>query len=278
MTREQKWAEAIEQAKSVLKYKDINQMEVAKLAISVCEIFWGGTKLASGEEEEERYTLTRFAGECKIHRKTLSQWVAVYKNVYEKLPPFKQNNLTYSQLSWAAKCLNAQDTKDKVEKFVDKVSVNTSDRTALHYLREFKSMLNLLEEKSGVLTIEKDVLQEILYYVNKIQKVIKKEHPKLTPETHGYSCRARTTVQAAASFGIRNITIKPKDLKILEYMRNKKYCSPHHMGKAFGQSDNASSAWSLRTLYKLSAGKFVKKNTKGHYALTAKAVKFLESR
>lgn len=54
------------------------QVEIARLALKVCEIRHGGIS-------NDLYTITRFADDIGINRKTVSNWTLVHRGVIEKI-------------------------------------------------------------------------------------------------------------------------------------------------------------------------------------------------
>lgn len=80
---ESKWLQNIEKAKSYVKQIKVIRMDIAKLAVEVCDFPEGriGKPVAPS-----LYTLVRFAREAGLNYKTLAEWVRVYKNVASKLP------------------------------------------------------------------------------------------------------------------------------------------------------------------------------------------------
>lgn len=96
MSREtsEKYKNSVKKAKLLYKEIQKNQLAIAKLAYETCEIIVGGHQVGT------RYSLTMFAEDAGINRKTLSDWVHNYeihliaknKLKSKKLNPSKLNN------------------------------------------------------------------------------------------------------------------------------------------------------------------------------------------
>lgn len=92
--RTEKYKKSVKKAKALYKEIQKNQMAIAKLAYDTCEIIVGGHLIGT------RYSLTMFAEDAGINRKTLSDWVHNYeiqliasnKLKSKKLNPQRLNN------------------------------------------------------------------------------------------------------------------------------------------------------------------------------------------
>lgn len=74
----QKYKELVDKAKKLYTTMKCYQAKIAKMAIEACEIRHGGIS-------DGLYTLSKFADQAGIPRKTLGQWTLVYRNVIEKI-------------------------------------------------------------------------------------------------------------------------------------------------------------------------------------------------
>lgn len=71
------YQEYVNRAKNLLGQIDAYQAKIAQMAMEVCEIRHGG-------KSDAYYTLTDFANDIGINRKTLSSWVHTYRDVLLK--------------------------------------------------------------------------------------------------------------------------------------------------------------------------------------------------
>lgn len=68
----------VREAKNMLEAVDQYQYEIAKRCVEVCDIRHGGKTI------EKIYTLSNFADDIGLNRKTLSGWVSAYRHVVIK--------------------------------------------------------------------------------------------------------------------------------------------------------------------------------------------------
>lgn len=68
----------VEHAQKLLEQIKVNRIEIAKIALQVCEISHGGI---SGD----KYTLSKFADDIGMKRRTLSNWVELYRDIILKV-------------------------------------------------------------------------------------------------------------------------------------------------------------------------------------------------
>lgn len=83
-TKNEKYLKLVDEAKELYKEHELIPLKIAKIAIEVCTIRHGGRATF--------YTLTDFANDTGINRKTLSAWVLTYKIVASKIPNKIKNN------------------------------------------------------------------------------------------------------------------------------------------------------------------------------------------
>lgn len=279
MDKEAKWEENTSRAKDLHATRKHNQMIIAGLAMEVCDISWGG----SNKEYANKYTLTRFADEAKINVKTLSNWIALRKKVFDKLPP-KERDLTLTKLQIISKRLAPDSSVEHVYKIMKEVTSNNQDRTVLALAGSLRSTLYNFTVKDGANSLPIKTIEEVAFYCSAILKCIKLVHPKLKPRDNELvSLHAVGAQQSAASAlgvqrnytGIRvkdllghELTISPKDKSISDFMKRKKkkYFSPTEIGMIVGRHNaNSATGWAHRTLNKFMSCGFVERNDKGHY-------------
>ena len=272
----EKWELNVKRAKDFIKVKSANQMEIARLALEVCEITHGGPSC------EGKFTLKRFAAEVGVNQKTLSTWVAVRVTAYNKLPNYIVKDLSFTKLSSIANNTNRNSSKEEVLKVYERTVGEKSDYSALRYVHDLRSLASGLVG-GNAFKINKDTAEEILYYTKEVEKALMERFANLSPFDHGLCKKVGMTRMSAAKAvgaimnkdkplilktkeGV-NIILKEKDIKIARYMRaNPKSHSPTELGmKLGGHNENSASAWALRTLYKLQAADYVRKNKEGHY-------------
>lgn len=78
--------------KAELKQIQGHQRKIAEYALKVCTIRHGG-------KSGDLYTLTRYADDLGVNRKTLQNWVQIYKNVILKLDADKKEKASWKAAS-----------------------------------------------------------------------------------------------------------------------------------------------------------------------------------
>jgi hypothetical protein len=81
----QTWADCVQAAKMCVVRIEQYRMVIASLCIKACDIKHGGGGHWNGFADQK--TIVNFAAEIGINKKTLSEWVAVKRDVINKLPP-----------------------------------------------------------------------------------------------------------------------------------------------------------------------------------------------
>jgi len=84
------------------------QHKIAEMALAVCQIRHGGPS-------DKYYTLSDFADDIKVNRKTLSNWVAVYRDVLLKCDIKKPTPDQWKTASKVEKTLKTQRTVDNAK-------------------------------------------------------------------------------------------------------------------------------------------------------------------
>jgi len=275
MVSEKVFLKAMKEARELVKASRVSQMTVAKIALGVCEITWGGAS------HDEMFTIKRFAFGVGINSKTLSSWIAIRRGVYEKLPADLQNTMTYTQLHAVCNKVTKDASREKVESLARKhLKTPKMDKIILGYLRETKTIMHNLDNGAGVFKLKDETLEEILFWMSMIVRYINKERPKIKPKNNDLiSTSDRTKVFSAAEFAgpDRKVSITVKDQKIINHLKRQsptKWHSPTKLGlKLSRHNKSSSSAWAGRTLNKLLEAGFMEKNEDGKYRLTRAAGK-----
>lgn len=194
-----KWSIAVERAKRYAQQASNHQMEIAALALSVCEINWGG------RQKKDAYTLTRFSRETGIHLKTLSNWVAIRRAVYDKLSSTQKSLATYNEMAEVAQTI--KDIKevtpiDKVRKAFEKYAdTGGYERKIMRYVCDLKSLHYCFYKQSAAFKCDDALLREALFYTRRIYLKILKDKPGLKPEATG-TARHLRKLSAASVLGV----------------------------------------------------------------------------
>lgn len=187
--REKKWTEYVERSKSYVSKMAKFRLEIATMALEVCEIHWGGGTHWKGFETT--YTLKRFAEETGISYKTLANWVRIKRNVYDKLvstgqtiDPIVDWSVMMRVSDNCKKDETSEQVKIKYDKWSHGIESFSHTRYSLQALRKLRSFDYFLKNKahpSKCLANEfaeiemhcKSILQWIKTHKSKFKKVNK---------------------------------------------------------------------------------------------------------
>jgi len=281
---EKQWEINTTEARAVLGTKRNCQMKVARLALEVCEITWGGAI------KRDYFTLANFAKECGCNPKTLSTWVNIEKNVYSKVSPDEAMDLSYTVASTVARHVDRGTPPEEVTRLVRdmKAARGSFDARMSKYLKYLSGLDFNFETKLAADLCKREVLEEILFYTDRIRKNIRKgKHKNLRSINHNIASRFGTNNLSANralgtpgrvsdSKGLHSEKLNKKDMKILEYIKKskRKWHSPTDVGMTLGgYSKSSASAWAYRTFKKLESVDLMKRSDRGHYCLTKRAIK-----
>lgn len=153
--------EIVEEAKSLLKRRELIRLSVAKLAIEACQIRHGGR--SSG-----LYTLTEFSKDIGLPYKRLSEWVIVYKMVVSKIPDEIKTDEDWSKATKVYESVIKARTL--INKEIGQKKSKTNRKKDLEMekeevLRRFKS----ITANSKALEYADDGLKRALFNLNKIE-------------------------------------------------------------------------------------------------------------
>lgn len=267
--KEFKWEENVSRAKQLYSGRNKMQMEIAKLAMEVCEITRGGSI-------HGLFTITKFAEESGISPKVLSNWMAVRKLVFNKIPPEKTYNSSYTDLAHVALRVKPNFTNSQVERKFDELMVNSVDKQMLKYIGALRSILANFRDKDAANKCQTKTLQEIKFYNNQIDKHLK----DIKPENNGLaaantiknvSCINKALENNGYGFVIRNgskVKINEKDKQVINILkRSKKFLSVREIVSSMGGNvkGGPEKCSAIRTIHKLNSLGYLKRNASRHY-------------
>lgn len=99
------YQEYVALGKAVIEQVNDRQMKICSYALKVCTIRHGG-------RSNGYYTITDYARDIGMSRKTLSEWLGIYRNVIEKLSEKQMETLSWSQAMRTNQYLGGQNTID----------------------------------------------------------------------------------------------------------------------------------------------------------------------
>lgn len=271
---EEKWKENVDKAKQIASSRSYNQMQIAALALEVCEVSWGGAG------SKNLYTIKRFASEIKVRPNLLSQWMAVRLKVYNKIPKEQSAKLSYNHMAVVAAKIKKDTPIKEIQAQID--SYRSVDVCFKSYLYNLRTMANAFNLRNASEKLDDDYLSETVFYCNSILKIIKKEKPNIKPKDCGVASLTsyeRLTIASAIDVEGRSFTIaKDKDgldvkitqsdIAVAKFMRQNKdkFFSPTEVGqKIHKKPAKASCVWASKRLTKLASIGQVERNNIGHY-------------
>lgn len=174
-------------AKLKLKSIESIQHEIASMAIKVCEIRHGG---ASGEY----YTLSQFADDIGVNRKTLSNWVHVYRDILLRLDKPNPTKKEWDAARQTERTLKFENTAkqaaegttqkklnyrkhlpvEKIEKIFNDFVVGKTDIRDLNNLQRQSKHLKFLANKIQLSDVDDDILKEIVHNLDCASQMIHK--------------------------------------------------------------------------------------------------------
>lgn len=280
-----KWTENVTKAKDICAVKETNQMEVARLALEVCEISWGGSNFAG------KYTLQRFADEVGCSSRVLSTWVCVRRSVFDKIPEVERAGVSYTKLALVA-CRVAVDASPKHvrRKFREMTNRDQFQDKMIRHLASVRSAAYNFERADAADKCSKKMLQEYLFYCRAISNKILGNNRGMKAADNGLAGKGsfivmsankalgtlrppgKGTIKVKDPMGHGEISLTPKDRDIANLLRKTpdKFFSPTEIGVELkGHNRSSASAWACRTLNKLLALEHVERNKLGKYKWSA---------
>lgn len=174
LTREQ----AINKCKEILKNKKGYQMQVAAIAVDVCDINHGGRRVDNLD-----YSLKEFGKDIGVSHKCITNWVAVYRRIYIKLTTDAKRHSSYTRLAAMYCRVHRDDTRERVNEIYDEeYNKKANDKTLIRYGQEVKCITYFLTVKNGIDLVNPKILQELLFYVEELKNTLKQRN--ITPKNY----------------------------------------------------------------------------------------------
>jgi hypothetical protein len=182
-----KYDKLVIQAKALVKEINDNKWKVAKLALEAVDIKTGG-------HLKEVYSISKFADDIGLHRKTLSNWITEYKTVVVHLPeeslsllPLKGTlrgaiTRTYQEASRT----NQKDPEVIRDLFNKQFYRNQEDRELETFLRQMRNLEFFINKKIVLKKMDQQHLSELLFNCNKITNGLNKHFRDYERPQHQY--------------------------------------------------------------------------------------------
>lgn len=263
---EDKWTQAIQEVKSLITARKFNgHMRIAALATEVCEIIHGGNK-------EGKYTLKRFALESGIPERSLQNWVITYRNVYLKASEEQRVSLKYYHFLSAARKVNSKTKQKEVQRIIEVCRSNSDVETKiLRYLGNISGLAFSLKSEEQVRLCRKEILEEVLLYLEEPKRLILKAYPKMKPKNNFINRKVSGHLSLLGNIS-QEIKFNETDEMIYKvFLKNKRaILSPTRIAERLPVLRKTPMARKLTALYsinKLIQGGLIKKIAKGAYTV-----------
>lgn len=266
------WAKNVNEARAIMAAKSYSQMEIARLAVESCEITRGGAA-----QKSSLFTIKKFAKEVGVNVKTLSMWICILRNVYDKLDVDLRFSASYTTCMTASKTTSPDDSPERVRAKVRKLMSATSlDAKIGRYLGTLRSLSHNFESRDVAERVDKKILEECAYFCEQILDNIRKVRRGIRPQFHGISSQYDTKTGVSASstkrflkddLGFR-VVITQSDLRTHDFMKKNKAATPSQVGDALYRQIKSPVARKLRALRSL-------QKLKGLDCLTAEKGKYV---
>jgi hypothetical protein len=218
MKTPKKWTVNVSLASKLVgnKNKKESQMRVVDLALEVCEITWGG------KQERTKPTLKEFAHEIGVNYKTLSNWAAIKRNVYDILDEDLRARTTMIAMVTATRRLGVQARKSDVNRVVRSLLEEAGpDNRVITYVSNVRSLLVNVQDPVKLALIKKPTLEEIKWYCQQlIQAIDANVDSKIVGRDHGLiSDNSNRFVSTARAGGVSRVwRMNENDKKVLDFL------------------------------------------------------------
>jgi hypothetical protein len=271
---EGKWKENLERARIILASKNKNQLEIAKLALEVCEVKHGGDNRG-----EYKFTLKNFAKEAGLNPKTLYQWCLLKRNVYDKLSAENRFKAKFSHLTFINRRVNSSTPGTSVNAaFKELFESPGIDQVVLRYCSDVSSLLAHLKKPNFKSLVDRKTAEELGFYLKQAAAAFDSHYPKIRAQNHGnaarYSGKRIYTTPLVGNMKTVDgvwINMKEKDEKIYRFMRRmgSRFVSPSTIGmavgKELGRTFKKGSPFAASALRKLQSLGLAERNNEGHW-------------
>lgn len=135
------WNECVKSAKGYIHGRRLNRLSIAAIAMRACTIKQGGSRKKGVVPTQ---TLVAFAKEINVHKKTLSDWVRIRRNIVNNLPDsIKQ--IDYTAAKQASDEFNKSPDKSAKELYEKYATTDKGKRSAMwitHMLHSAATHIN----------------------------------------------------------------------------------------------------------------------------------------
>lgn len=167
------WEKNIREAKGYVQNYQKTRWIICDLCNEVCDTSHGGRKTNS------IYSITRFANEIEIDRKTLYEWLRVKKLVVDKLSKTtreKIHTFKYSDIEGIVDKVNENDSQKHVQMLFERqLEIDPATKTFKKYIKHMKSILFNASKPLRTKEIPQIEVEEMVKLCNTIAGLLSKE-------------------------------------------------------------------------------------------------------
>lgn len=137
-TKKEVWNRCIREAKLLVMKRDQARIHICELATEACDIKKGGG--GHWSKFKDQYTVSNFAIDIGINPKTLLEWLAVKRYVYDKL-----NKKFQGEAKWTVMAKVRREVSSSREEIPSKRKVTQSYENILNTTQDKSSSINALK-------------------------------------------------------------------------------------------------------------------------------------
>ena len=170
---DKRWTRYVAEAKPYIIGMQKARMEVAKIAIAACDIQWGGGN--HWKKFEGVFTLKRFAEEIGVNSKTLSEWCAVRRLVYDKLPEGVWVDRDYMAACRTRKKVSRTSSPEEVARhYTDEVGRDQMSYYFIRAVSRLKTTRHMIFKKANLDELDIEEVREMRDICREIEQRLTK--------------------------------------------------------------------------------------------------------
>lgn len=168
MTSLDQYKQYVKEAKEILRLAKYKQMEIARLALLVCDIHWGG------RSKDTDISVNRFAKDIGTEKKTLHQWISMRRRVLNNLDPEISRNLSYDNIVMIYKKTKANMTAKDIRLMTKEVlEMPQNLKRFIKYTSHAKSILFNSKRPDRLELVNNEKIEEMISHCSGIAAVLK---------------------------------------------------------------------------------------------------------
>lgn len=162
------YASLVKRALEILRLSHLKQMKIAKIALEVCEIRWGG------KQYDSDFSLRRFAKDIGVKPKTLDHWIQIKRRVYDNVDPSLVEKMYFTDMVSLLKKTSSTDSRLKINSKAREILEFSPDIKRFEkYLAHVKSVLFNAKNPERLEKLPDELLAETIETCEAISRLLK---------------------------------------------------------------------------------------------------------